>query len=133
MLSTCLDKGEDYKGRETFPGMSHSQTDSAGEDMVMEQKGSPKEPGEVEEIDEVETQNQRQTDGTQNSNSDEGDGTQSSNSDEGDGTQSSNSDESKSKCSLFLSLAAVILAPDLQMSFQISYVSDYSNLQILHL
>ena len=122
MLSTCLDKGEDYKGRETFPGMSHSQTDSAGEDMVMEQKGSPKEPGEVEEIDEVETQNQRQTDGTQNSNSDEG-----------DGTQSSNSDESKSKCSLFLSLAAVILAPDLQMSFQISYVSDYSNLQILHL
>ena len=73
--------------------MSHSQTVSAGEEMVMEQKGSPKEPGEVEEIDEVETQNQRQTDGTQNSNSDES-----------DGTQSSNSDESKSKCSLFFSL-----------------------------
>ena len=71
--------------------MNHSQTDSAGEDMVMEQKGSPKEPGEGVETDEVEetnghcaseTQNQRQTDGTQNS----------------------NSDESKSKCSLFFSL-----------------------------
>ena len=82
--------------------MSHSQTDSAGENMVMEQKGSPKEPGEGVETDEVEernghcaseTQNQRQTDGTQNSNSDES-----------DGTQSSNSDESKSKCSLFFSL-----------------------------
>ncbi|XP_030942847.1 ankyrin repeat-containing protein At5g02620-like isoform X1 [Quercus lobata] len=50
--------------------MSHSQTVSAGEDMVMERKGSPNEPGEVEETDEVEetnrhcaseTQNQRQT------------------------------------------------------------------------
>nr|POE68281.1 ankyrin repeat-containing protein bda1 [Quercus suber] len=51
--------------------MSHSQTVSAGEDMAMEQKGSHKERGKVEEIDEVETQNQRQTDGTQNSNSDE--------------------------------------------------------------
>lgn len=62
--------------------MSHFQTVSAGEDMVMEQKGSPKEPGEVKEVDEIETQNHRQTDGTQNS----------------------NSDESKSKCSLFFSL-----------------------------
>ena len=60
--------------------MSISQAVSAGEDMVRKQKGFPREPGEVEEIVEVEETNQRQTDGTQNSISDE------------------------SKCSLFFSL-----------------------------